>query len=147
MIKKLRWTGTQLAGLGFLAVAALLPGCGNQAPPASTTRVFATDLSGGARHCDVPKVSPVAGKDIAVAMKLGNDGGWCAITVNDGGRPYGAGLLDPEPAHGKVLVHSVGDNTRIDYTPDPRFTGGDSFAVRLVPGNATLRVTVSVVGQ
>ena len=51
-------------------------------------------------------------------MKLGNDGGWCAITVNNGGRPFDAGLLAAAPAHGKVLVHTVGNNTRIDYTPE-----------------------------
>ena len=43
------------------------------------------------------------------------------------GKPYSAGLLIAEPMHGKVLIHSVGDNTRIDYTPDVRFAGADSF--------------------
>jgi hypothetical protein len=92
----------------------------------------------------VPKVAPAAGQQAPVAMKVGNDGGWCAITVANGGKPYSAGLLITEPMHGDVLIHSVGDNTRIDYTPDVQFAGADSFVVRLVPGGATIAASVVV---
>ena len=77
-------------------------------------------------------------------MKLGNDGGWCAITVNNNGKPFDAGLLATPPAHGKALIHTVGNDTRIDYTPAARYVGADAFTVRLIPGDATLRVTVTV---
>jgi hypothetical protein len=43
------------------------------------------------------------------------------------------------------MIHQVGDDTRIDYTPDRGFTGTDSFAVKLIPGNAVIRITVTVV--
>src|SRR5690348_9256412 len=99
------------------ATALLLQGC-EKPPAASTTRVYAADMAGAAKTCVVPKVSPAAGQDTPVQMKLGNDGGWCAIPVRDGSRPYAAGLLTAPPAHGKVLIHTVGDDTRIDYTPD-----------------------------
>jgi hypothetical protein len=84
-------------------------------------------------------------------MTVGNDGGWCAISVmqpasskESGPTPYKAGLLTSRPAHGKVYVHTVGDATRIDYRPAPGYAGPDSFAVTLVPGNAVLRADVTV---
>ncbi len=77
-------------------------------------------------------------------MTVGNDGGWCGITVADGGQPYSAGLLTIRPTHGRVYIHTVGDATRIDYTPDTGFTGSDNFAVRVVPGNDLIRVAVTV---
>jgi hypothetical protein len=46
-----------------------------------------------------------------------------------------------------VLIHQVGDTTRIDYTPEPNFTGSDTFAVTLIPGDAVIRTAVKVVPQ
>jgi hypothetical protein len=131
-------------GMSIAAIAVLLQACAQQGPAATGTRIFASDMAGAAKVCTVPKVSPVAGQQTPVAMQVGNDRGWCAITVNDGGRPYSAGLLTAAPAHGKVLIHSVGDNTRIDYTPDAQYRGADSFAVRLIPGDATISGSVTV---
>ncbi len=139
----MRFRDYATAGLAVTALALLLQGCA-QPPPAPTARVFASDLAGAAKSCAVPKVTPAAGQRTPVAMKVGNDSGWCAITVDDGGKPYSAGLLVTEPAHGKVLVHTVGDATRIDYTPDVQYAGTDSFAVRLIPGDATLTTGVTV---
>ncbi len=62
----------------------------------------------------------------------------------DGSKPFGAGLLMARPGHGTVVIHAVGDDTRIDYTPDRGFTGSDSFAVKLIPGDATVHVAVTV---
>jgi hypothetical protein len=101
-------------------------------------------MTGAAKSCAVPPVTPAAGGTTDVPMKVANDGGWCAITVNNNGRPYDAGLLAAQPVHGKVLVHTVGNDTRIDYTPSTRYAGEDAFSVRLIPGEATLRVTVAV---
>jgi hypothetical protein len=78
-------------------------------------------------------------------MTLGNDGGWCGLTVRQSpGKPYDAGLLSVRPSHGSVLIHEVGDDTRIDYTPDHRYVGSDTFTVKLIPGNAMVSVSVSV---
>ena len=131
--------GWVIVGLGLL-----LQSCAKPPPPVSTARVFSTDLMGAAKRCTVPAVTPVAGKDVAVAMTLGNDGGWCAVPVADAGKPFAVGLLATEPVHGKVLIHTVGDATRIDYTPETQFAGPDAFVVRLLPGNATLHVSVTV---
>jgi hypothetical protein len=130
-------------GMSIVAIAVLLQACAQQGP-ATGTRIFASDMAGAAKVCTVPKVTPAAGQQTQVAMQVGNDRGWCAITVNNGGKPYAAGLLTTAPAHGKVLIHSVGDNTRIDYTPDAQYRGADSFAVRLIPGDATISATVTV---
>ncbi len=130
--------------LAALAAACLVQGC-SQPPPASGTRLFASDLNGGARLCAVPAITVTNAQESTVPMTVGNDGGWCGISVAQGGqRPYAAGLLTTAPQHGKIYIHSVGDRTRIDYTPEAGFAGSDSFVVRLVPGSATLRVAVTV---
>lgn len=77
-------------------------------------------------------------------MQVGNDGGWCAIHVQQDGKPYKAGLLTQTAEHGTVFIHPVGDDTRIDYTPAPGYVGRDNFVVQLIPGNPTIRVTVTV---
>jgi hypothetical protein len=130
--------------MSIAAIAVLLQACGPQGPAGSGTRLFASDFAGAAKVCTVPKVTPAADKQTQVAMQMGNDRGWCAITVNNGGRPYSAGLLTTAPAHGKVLIHTVGDDTRIDYTPDAQYKGADSFVVRLIPGDATISASVTV---
>lgn len=148
MTQDRRRAGRFVAGWMVAALCLLVQSCAKPPPPpASTARLFASDLSGGAKRCEVPSVTPAAGKDTPVAMSVGNDGGWCGITVANDGKPFAAGLLASEPAHGKVFIHTVGDATRIDYTPDTQFTGGDAFAVRLLPGDATLRVSVTVAAR
>lgn len=112
---------------------------------ASKLRVYAADVTGGAKTCDVPKVSAEAGKTTEAAIKLANDGGWCGIVVHqDGPKPYDAGLLTARAEHGSVTIHSVGDDTRIDYTPDHGFAGNDSYTVKLLPGDTTIKVSASV---
>ena len=136
----------QLGWLALLLTGALLQGCG-QKPEArvSRYRVFAADFAGGAKSCDVPKITPTAGQSTEVSMKLGNDGGWCGLPVYQAGpMPYDAGLLTARPAHGTVLIHGVGEETRIDYTPDRGYSGTDTFAVKLIPGDATLQVAALV---
>jgi hypothetical protein len=136
-----------LGWVALLLTGVLLQACGQNAsgPGGSRARVFAADLAGAARSCDVGQISPASGQSTEAAMKLGNDGGWCGLPVHqDGPKPFDAGLLTARPAHGNVLIHEVGDDTRIDYTPDRGFTGNDNFSVKLVPGNDTIRVAVVV---
>jgi len=136
-----------LAGmLALQACAPKPPVAGHAALP-----IYAIDQAGPARTCAVspftPAAGPVAGKEATTTMTMANDGGWCAISVHqDGPAPYAAGLLTTRPEHGKVFIHSVGDETRIDYTPEQRFGGNDGFAVQLLPGDAVIRVAVTVSG-
>jgi hypothetical protein len=136
------------AGVGLVAVAALLQGCAQQqqagAPLASGARLYAADQEGAARSCTAKAPALADGRETAATMAVGNDGGWCAISVDRNGAPYSAGLLMGRPAHGKVLIHTVGDATRIDYTPAPGYAGADSFTAQLLPGQALLRVAVTV---
>jgi hypothetical protein len=136
-----------VAGTVLLMTLLLLAGClqNGASPAGSRMRVYAADLAGAAKVCEVPKLNPVAGASADAAVKLANDGGWCAISVHqEGPKPFEAGLLTARPAHGNVLIHEVGDDTRIDYTPDRGFIGSDSFAVKLIPGGASIRAAVTV---
>lgn len=128
------------ASLALLVSGLMLQGCAEKTATTSGARVYMADLQGGAKQCDAPKLTPAAGQTADVAMKLGNDGGWCGLSVS----PNGPGLLISRPAHGTVNIHQVGDVTRIDYTPARGFAGSDSFAVKMVPNDATLRVAVTV---
>lgn len=131
-----------------VALAAVVAGCAPQAPrpAASVNRVYATDLSGGARVCTVPQsVNLVAGQPTDVTMAVGNDGGWCGIVVSQPGpRPFAAGLVTTRPQHGRLHVRRVGDYTRVDYIPNAGYRGTDAFAVRLMPGGSVLRVAATV---
>jgi hypothetical protein len=128
-----------------LAAACLVQGCTPAPRAASGTRLYHSDLTGGAKTCVVPDVTIVDGKTVQATMTVGNDGGWCGITVaQSGGTPYSAGLLTARPLHGTIYIHTVGDSTRVDYTPDARFTGSDKFTVSMIPGNGSLQVAVTV---
>ncbi len=133
------------------ALLALLGGCSHptQAPSVAAgpqPRVYAIDLAGGAKVCKVPPVKLAAGTTTQASMALTNDGGWCAITVARAGKPYAAGLLTAAPAHGRVYIHTVGDATRIDYTPNLGFVGTDHFSVTLLPDQAVIDATAKVSG-
>ncbi|HVC63371.1 MAG TPA: Ig-like domain-containing protein [Acetobacteraceae bacterium] len=137
--RRAAWAALALIGAGLQGCAEKPP-----APPVQHARLFATDFEGGAKSCIVPKLKLAAGRTSRVAMKVGNDGGWCGIAVARNARPYAVGLLEQPPTHGKVYIHPVGDDTRIDYTPDLGFSGSDSFVVKLLPGEPEVRVSVTV---
>jgi hypothetical protein len=135
------------AWVALLMAGGLLQACsGNPAGSAgSRLRVYAADVAGAAKTCDAPRISPAKAENAAVVMKVANDGGWCGLRAYQAeGKPFDAGLLLDRPNHGAVLVHQVGDETRIDYTPDRRFAGSDAFTVKLIPGDATIKVAVTV---
>lgn len=134
-----------VARTALLITGLLLAACSHVETKKSTLRVYAADLAGGAKVCDVPPVNPIAGASSEAAIKVANDGGWCGISLHQAGpKPFAAGLLTTRPDHGSVMIHEVGDDTRIDYTPDRGFAGSDAFAVKLIPGDETLKVAVTV---
>jgi hypothetical protein len=69
---------------------------------------------------------------------MGDDGGWCQIQFQHffAGRPaqYPLAVKTP-PAHGEVLVGSVGTSLRIAYRPAPGFAGTDDFTVHMTAPN------------
>jgi hypothetical protein len=121
-----------------------LSACVTQAPSVVTSRnpTYSTDLAHKAANCSVPSVTLTDGASTDAAMTTGG-GGWCGIYVRKNDQPYGAGLLIQAPQKGAVYIHSVGDDTRVDYTPRAGTSGPDSFTVRFLPGDATMRVTVN----
>ncbi len=136
---------TKPACWGALALTALLvQGCEPARPGASATRLYAIDQVGGAKTCNVPKAKPASGQITDMTMTMANDGGYCGALVSQANGAFSAGLLTSRPKSGKVYVHAVGDETRIDYTPDKNFAGQDSFVVKLVPGDGSVRVNVAV---
>jgi hypothetical protein len=138
-----------VAWLALLLTSTLLQACGqNPAPAGSRLRVFAADVTGASQTCEAHEIAPAAGQTTEAAIKLANDAGWCGLPAHQAGpKPFEAGLLSVRPGHGSVLIHEVGDNTRIDYTPDRGFSGTDSFAVKLIPGDAKVNIAVTVTPQ
>lgn len=106
--------------------------------------MFSADMVGGAKQCTASTPALKPAQTATATMRVGNDGGWCAIRVQQDGKPYEAGLLTQPAEHGTVFIHPVGDDTRIDYTPALGYVGQDSFVVQLIPGNPSIRVTVAV---
>ena len=127
-----------------LALALLaLQACTKPPPPAASgARIYAHDVTGKAAVCTVPEVQAADKQDRAVTIATGG-GGWCGLTLRNGNAPYAAGLLTQPARNGRVVIHTVGDDTRIDYTANPGPVAADSFAVRLIPGDATLHVSVT----
>ncbi len=83
-------------------------------------------------------------------IRTANDGGWCAIRFTFAVRgqiPVIAPLsVARPPAHGQVVVGSVGQQMRIAYKPAPGFAGADRFAVWMggpEPWRIPVRVTVA----
>ncbi len=104
--------------------------------------VYATDMAGKAASCVAPEVTAAEGKEASGTIATGG-GGWCGLLVNRNGSPFAVGVLTQAPTRGKVYVHTVGDDTRIDYTPYAGKLGPDTFTVRLIPGDAIVNVAVN----
>ena len=123
-------------------LASLVGGCTQSTAGLSQARatIYASDLQGKAAVCTAPAVQPEGGKTVTTTITTGG-GGWCGLTVANAGKPYTAGLVERRPDRGHVYIHTVGDDTRVDYTPDGT-PMPDTFAVMLLPGDATLAVTV-----
>ena len=106
--------------------------------------MFAVDVAGGAKTCVTPSVSAPDGMEVRADIQVSDEGGWCGITLNRSGTAYDTYFMVARPNHGRVYAHHVGSYTRVDYTPDAGYAGRDSFAVRLIPGDAVLRGEVTV---
>jgi len=140
-MKPVRMTLPGTAWLGFSAIALLTQGCAQSA--GVWNGIFSVDVAGEAKTCVAQPASPPDGKTVLDQMQM-TDSGWCGIIASRDGRAFDSYLLVTRPSHGKIFVHHVGTRTRIDYTPDKGFTGTDSFAVRMIPGDAVIEGAVTV---
>ncbi len=136
----------QARSIAIPCLAALaLTACAEQgAGPAVGSRnpTYAIDLAGKAPNCTAPAVELAPGKDATGAIMTGG-GGWCGIAVTKAGNAVTAALLTQAPRSGHVFVHTVGDVTRVDYIPAAGAVAPETFAVKFIPGDETMRVTVS----
>jgi hypothetical protein len=140
-MKQARMTLPVTAWLGFSVIALLIQGCAESA--GVWNGIFAVDVAGGAKTCEAQPASPPDGKTVLDQMQTSGTG-WCGIIATHDGRAFDSYLLVTRPSHGKIYVHHVGTKTRIDYTPDAGFSGTDSFAVRMIPGDAVIQGAVTV---
>lgn len=127
-----------------LAAALALSACAKTAP------VLTADdprNDGIAKTCTPtnPDMSKPGPHTASIAMT--NDG-WCGVFATDkSGKPFRYGLLRVRPAHGRVLIQTVANATRVEYTPENNYVGADTFTVALVsatPGVEDVPLAVSV---
>ena len=126
------------------AAVVALQGCASKpAPPPVPTEDLNIGIS---KTCTFTPVQPAAGSSVNSSLTMTNDG-WCAVrTTEADGQPFQLGLVRQRPAHGTMLVQKLGGETRLEYTPNPGFTGTDSFTASLRPkaGGADAAVQVAV---
>jgi len=143
----------QPAFVSALLALGLAAGCVDKTPlvAGSGVKLYAFDLAGAARQCTAPADVPLTpGRENVVTMAVSNEGGWCAFKVDQadarlgGPKPFAAALVTVRAAHGKVYVHTVGNDTRIDYSPDAQYAGPDGFTVEMLPGNLSIHTNVTV---
>jgi Bacterial Ig domain len=106
-----------------LLAALAVQGCATK--PATTAAENLTDPmnDGRATTCNA---TPVANG--AATITMSNDG-WCSIALSDGSGPFQYALLKARPANGRIMQNAVGSETRVEYTPNARFSGTDQFTV------------------
>jgi hypothetical protein len=129
------------AAIGLVGLQACAP---KQQVAAPGPRIYAVDVQGRSQLCEVPQggVTLAADRVVEATMTMDSDGGWCGIATNRAG----PGLVTAKPSHGRLHVRKVGANTRVDYIPDRGYVGTDSFAVKLLPDRAELKVAATVQG-
>lgn len=132
--------------IALAAAAAVLQGCANQSPQAPTAQRNYDE--GIAKSCTSTPVDLAASATASATITMSNDG-WCAVrAVEKDGKPFALGLVRSRPAHGYVVIRSLGGQTRVEYTTEGRYVGPDRFTVALrsrtanVP-DATVQVTVN----
>lgn len=108
-----------------LLAALAVQGCATQAPTTAADNLSDPINDGRATTCTATPVANGAG-----TITMSNDG-WCSVALAEGGSPFTLGLVRTRPANGRVLVQTVGRDTRIEYTPNARFSGTDQFTVAL----------------
>jgi len=131
--------------IATLAAVVALAGC--TVKPPAVEQVVDLQNEGIAKTCTPSTVDLASGAPATIAMT--NDG-WCGVFAAEKDRqPFGLGLVKVRPAHGRVYIQPVNQQTRIEYTANDGYVGSDSFTVALRPHAAStpdsmLRVDVAV---
>lgn len=112
-----------------LLAALAVQGCATK-PPTAAENLSDPMNDGRSTTCTATPVADGAG-----TITMSNDG-WCSVALSDGGAPFVLGRVTARPANGRIVVQTVGRDTRVEYTPNERFTGSDRFTVALRPRTA-----------
>jgi hypothetical protein len=139
----------------FLAVGIALAGCAPKpgAPLAEAPAALPPHAGPPpAATCHVEPFKVPDGGSTTVNLTVSNEGGYCAATLTAGnGRPFDAPLVPVLPLHGTPRVIKYNGQTSVEYTPEPGFSGHDSFIVKLIlkgqPGYTTLNMSVTVAAK
>lgn len=129
-----------------LAAGLALTACATQTPAPQP----GIDLNVGiAKTCEASPVDLSIPGGASATIRMSNDG-WCAVrTTERDGQPFLLALVRIRPEHGSVFVHKIGGQTRVEYTANPGYSGGDAFSVALrsrtanTP-DATVQVAVTI---
>lgn len=139
----------RLAACG-LTLGLLLQGCEKPVivPPAPPPPLPPHAGPPPARLCEVGPFAVKDGGNTDVQMTVSSEGGYCAATLTaESGQPFDAPLVPVPPLHGIPRVVKYNGKTSVEYTPQPGFTGHDSFIVKLIvrgrPGYTTLNMSVT----
>jgi hypothetical protein len=140
-------------GLVAALAGMALAGCTNIAQ----MNGFSTEPAGPrAAACMVTMAGPAITRDAymdtpPMHMTTSTDGwcGWSVRLVDNQGAVYDwkAASVALAPSHGEARARLDGPLVYIEYRPAPGYSGTDAFAVRLNPGFAVRRASVSVVPQ
>ena len=113
--------------IATLAAGIALSGCAIK--PAPTEQAVDLQNEGIAKTCTPSTVDTAAGTPATITMT--NDG-WCGVFVAEKDqRPFSLGLVKARPAHGRVYIQPVNQQTRIEYTANAAYVGADAFTVSL----------------
>lgn len=100
------------------------------------------DEAGHAADCQVTPnpVDVTKEPTVKVQMTVGNDGGWCAVRMEQ----VKTALLRVQPQHGEPYFRNVRDITRLQYTPAAGYAGTDNFSFEVLPTGAKIETSVTV---
>ena len=113
------------------------------APKPSDTFVAVDELNDGiAKTCSFTPAQPKSGASVEATITMTNDG-WCSFRASETkGNAYLLGLVKQRPAHGELQIRKWGGESRVEYTPNPGYTGTDKFAVALRPNDGSADAAV-----
>ena len=98
--------------------------------------------------CDVKKFFLVSLTTIHTGMTVAPDAGACTLTlVNPDLQIFNtAALVTSAPSHGQATAGLLASGTQVgvSYTPQPGFTGADSFAITIEPADRGVTFAVRV---
>ena len=128
-----------------LGLALMLMSCGGDLSRSDPGRLQPQTVSG---PCDVKKFFLVALTTIHTDMTVASGAGACTMTlINPNLQVFNtAALVTTLPLHGQATAGLVlsGTQVAVSYTPQPGYSGTDSFAITIEPADRGVTFAVTV---